>query len=493
MAFAVSRWFRLSLVVVLAVGVLGSVVAMGALGHTGEGTAPQPTLQPPTNGSLDVSLVGNATVNASNGRQIVWVGSSFEVVASFQTPAEPGYKVCLWADRPTETVCKNYPYGDTDNTTTTTFSVSSWPNSTTGERNVTVEVRREDETLMRETVVVWVLEKTGSYDGDALSNVREVGGNTSAFLADTDGDGLRDGAELTNYGTDPTDPDSDNDGLTDGREVTRDTDPTAPHSDGDGLDDGREVNELDTNPNSVHSDGDNLTDGREVRELETDPNKADTDDDGLDDGRELALDTDPTVDDTDGDGVKDSREVEIGTNPRNPDTDGDTLGDGTELMLGTDPNNSLTPILLASGIIALVLVGTAFVSRTRRGAIRWRRRDGSLLPLPTFDRDTDEDAREHVDSTDREDVSRSSPDPGDDVSFGQIDTDRETILRLLQENNGRLRQGQIVDQTDWSASKVSRVLSKMEEDKQVSKVTIGRENIVTIYGEEPNALPNEET
>ena len=46
--------------------------------------------------------------------------------------------------------------------------------------------------------------------------------------AETDGDGLADGAEVSLYGTDPSDPDSDRDGVSDGAEVAAGTDPRDP-------------------------------------------------------------------------------------------------------------------------------------------------------------------------------------------------------------------------------------------------------------------------
>ena len=43
----------------------------------------------------------------------------------------------------------------------------------------------------------------------------------SNATADTDGDGLKDGEEVTKYKTDPLKADTDADGLKDGEEVTR--------------------------------------------------------------------------------------------------------------------------------------------------------------------------------------------------------------------------------------------------------------------------------
>ncbi|WP_266081000.1 helix-turn-helix transcriptional regulator [Haladaptatus caseinilyticus] len=45
-------------------------------------------------------------------------------------------------------------------------------------------------------------------------------------------------------------------------------------------------------------------------------------------------------------------------------------------------------------------------------------------------------------------------------------------------------QGEIIDATGWSKSKVSRVLSMMEEEGLIEKTQIGRKNTVTIGGRE---------
>jgi len=66
-------------------------------------------------------------------------------------------------------------------------------------------------------------------------------------------------------------------------------------------------------------------------------------------------------------------------------------------------------------------------------------------------------------------------------------SDEDRVVDLLEENGGRMKQVQIVDQTDWSKSKVSMLLSDMEEDGQISKLRVGRENIISLAGEEPDA------
>jgi hypothetical protein len=136
-----------------------------------------------------------------------------------------------------------------------------------------------------------------------------TGVQTCALPIYTDDDGLADGAEVTEHGTDPTVPDTDDDGLVDGLEVTEyGTDPTVVDTDDDGLADGPEVTEHGTDPTVADTDGDGLDDSSEA-DGPTSPRLADTDDDGLDDGREMDIGTDPTVPDTDGDGLLDGAEV----------------------------------------------------------------------------------------------------------------------------------------------------------------------------------------
>lgn len=86
---------------------------------------------------------------------------------------------------------------------------------------------------------------------------------------DSDGDGLPDDWELAN-GLDPSNPvdaldDPDQDGLTTLDEYMRGTDLRDPDSDDDGLLDGLEVNELGTNPLIGDSDADGIWDALEVQ------------------------------------------------------------------------------------------------------------------------------------------------------------------------------------------------------------------------------------
>lgn len=85
---------------------------------------------------------------------------------------------------------------------------------------------------------------TGDCDSDGLSNANEFTAGTDPLIADTDGDGLSDGAEVNVNSTNPTNPDTDYDGLRDAREIALGTVPVglgSQDSDGDSFSDSTEV------------------------------------------------------------------------------------------------------------------------------------------------------------------------------------------------------------------------------------------------------------
>jgi MYXO-CTERM domain-containing protein len=208
-------------------------------------------------------------------------------------------------------------------------------------------------------------------DGDGLSDAEEAVLHTDPHDADSDDDGVPDGAE-PNPGDDTDgdglinalDPDSDDDGLFDGTELglgcggpgtdasrhvcvadgdsgATKTSPLLADTDGGGARDGSEDANLngvldagETDPTSgkgaddagvVDTDHDGLSDGLE-HTLRSDPNDADSDDDGVPDGAE----PNPSAD-YDRDGLPDVLDV---------DSDNDGLFDGTEL--GRDCSGSGT-------------------------------------------------------------------------------------------------------------------------------------------------------
>ena len=71
-------------------------------------------------------------------------------------------------------------------------------------------------------------------------------------------------------------------------------------------------------------------------------------------------------------------------------------------------------------------------------------------------------------------------DPIPAADGGRLSADETFVVELLSAHDGRLRQSDIVDRSEWSKSKVSRLLSAMERKGYVEKVTIGRENAIVL-------------
>jgi hypothetical protein len=242
---------------------------------------------------------------------------------------------------------------------------------------------------------------TGDLDGDGLSNEREDELGTDRLLADTDGDGVDDGAEAeadTNPldarsfldsdgdlvpdevesadGTDPNDPnrflDSDDGGtadhvetityqtaglppgdVLDARDDTRDTDR-------DGLPDRLEIHSGfapddsdDPAENGAGDDSGNGITNAVERYLATlgidDPDAvSDFDRDGYPDAMEVAFGLDPlrgTAPDSDGDGVPNVVEGAAGLDiDGTTDSDTDGVPDAREIAMGLDPLDANVPI-----------------------------------------------------------------------------------------------------------------------------------------------------
>ena len=183
---------------------------------------------------------------------------------------------------------------------------------------------------------------TTDVDADGLTQQQEFAAKTNPRIADTDSDGLTDGAELNTYRTAPLVADSDKDGLNDGAEVLQHrSNPLLADSDQDGINDNLEVNQYQTNPNAADTDADGLGDLWEV-EYGTDAKvadaSADPDADGLTNQEEFNYKTWPQVADTDRDGLSDGPEVRLHlTNPLIADTDDDYLPDGYEVQQSLNP------------------------------------------------------------------------------------------------------------------------------------------------------------
>lgn len=136
---------------------------------------------------------------------------------------------------------------------------------------------------------------------------------------------------------------------------------------------------------------------------------------------------------------------------------------------------------------SVVWLAAALAVAVVLGAVVVRRSDGSQSSeseaATTEERTAETTSAETVETADEPPATVTKS----DVSAAELRSDEEVVRSLLGENDGRMRQSEIVDETGWSKSKVSMLLSEMAEAGELSKLRVGRENIVSLDGYEPEA------
>lgn len=243
-------------------------------------------------------------------------------------------------------------------------------------------------------------------------------------------------------------------------------------------------------------DGDRLTNLEESR-LETNIFIADTDKDGLDDGEEVRnYNTSPVERDTDGDGLPDGYEIlSANTSATDPDTDGDGVSDLEERQKDTQtsPATTTQPPIGAptDGERSVVVVGLAIIglvaSATLLGVFTHSYvtgEDGSVVDW--FDDRTPES--ETADVEPPESTEFESPDDLQTGAPQSFLSDEDRVIQILRDNGGWAYQSDVVDETGWSKSKVSRKLSELDDTGEIEKIPVGRQNVVAESGSLPSGF-----
>jgi hypothetical protein len=137
------------------------------------------------------------------------------------------------------------------------------------------------------------------------------------------------------------------------------------------------------------------------------------------------------------------------------------------------PSGTDNPVVWLVGALILVL-GLGSAIAYRNGSVSLPRERGTGDTVTTTD--TPEAGGEDSDS------GSQTPIPDEELL-----SDDDRVIQLLEDNGGRMKQVNIVEETEWSKSKVSMLLSDMEEEGQISKLRVGRENIISLSGHEPDA------
>ncbi|WP_312909860.1 helix-turn-helix transcriptional regulator [Natronosalvus caseinilyticus] len=192
----------------------------------------------------------------------------------------------------------------------------------------------------------------------------------------------------------------------------------------------------------------------------------------------------------------DKREFVLLRGESSDDGTGGTDGPGGETPPPEDPESwASTGVLLGGAALALLTVavvgGYLVTQRSSSGSGSGSSSVPAWLPAPVRDRLEDDEPSTQDPTTPP--VAAPSDDPLEEPDDGggidpDLLSDEERVLRLLRGNGGRMKQASIVKETGWSNAKVSQLLSKMDDDDEIEKLRIGRENLITLPEIDPTEL-----
>ncbi|EMA37323.1 helix-turn-helix transcriptional regulator [Halobiforma nitratireducens] len=64
-------------------------------------------------------------------------------------------------------------------------------------------------------------------------------------------------------------------------------------------------------------------------------------------------------------------------------------------------------------------------------------------------------------------------------------SDEDKVLRLLVKRGGRVDRSTVLEETGWSEDRLASIVDRMEDDDQISAITVGRKRVICRKGFEP--------
>ncbi|WIV68127.1 helix-turn-helix transcriptional regulator [Natrialbaceae archaeon AArc-T1-2] len=175
-------------------------------------------------------------------------------------------------------------------------------------------------------------------------------------------------------------------------------------------------------------------------------------------------------------------------------TNGGTNGGAGPSLL----DSLLSPLTVVTGVglaVLFVLVGVGGYLLASQRPVPFLRsdEDDSMTASDSVTGfDADGSARMEPDTDDGNETYTVSYDddrvPDADEVDVELLSDEERVHRLLRQNGGRMKQASIVSETGWSNAKVSQLLSEMDENDEIEKLRIGRENLITLPEVDPTEI-----
>lgn len=134
-------------------------------------------------------------------------------------------------------------------------------------------------------------------------------------------------------------------------------------------------------------------------------------------------------------------------------------------------------VLLLSGAVGFV-VGLGLM------------RVGARSDLVRTDQSTEDDVNAEPETTvdvEPTEPSISTAPEAYEEANARLLADEEIVELMLRSEDGRMKQSEVVEATDWSKAKVSRLLSEMADEDAIVKIRLGRENLVCLESAQPDA------
>ena len=109
--------------------------------------------------------------------------------------------------------------------------------------------------------------------------------------------------------------------------------------------------------------------------------------------------------------------------------------------------------------------------------------DESTEETPTESTTTDGESTDEQGDSEDETLSYA-----EEIEYGVDERelqDEDKILRLLVKRGGRVDQSTVREETGWSEDRLADVIDRMEDDDQISAITVGRKRVICRRGFEP--------
>ncbi|WP_440769342.1 helix-turn-helix transcriptional regulator [Natronorubrum sp. DTA28] len=101
---------------------------------------------------------------------------------------------------------------------------------------------------------------------------------------------------------------------------------------------------------------------------------------------------------------------------------------------------------------------------------------------------TDETANGDATTDESDETDDETLSYAEEIEYGVDERDlpdEDKILRLLVKRGGRVDRSTVRNETGWSDEHLEEVISSMEDDGQVSAITVGRKRVICRRGFEP--------